>query len=65
MLAELFNSGPMEIPAGRRGVRRKNKGSRLHTPHYDYEALAPDLLNKKVLRLMANVQGTNEGIVVG
>jgi transcriptional regulator with XRE-family HTH domain len=54
-VAELFNSNLMEVPAGRRGVTRKNKGSRLHSPHYDYEALAPDLSNKKFLPLVAKI----------
>jgi transcriptional regulator with XRE-family HTH domain len=54
-VAELFNSGLMEVPAGRRGVTRKNKGARLHSPHYDYEALAADLSNKKFLPLVATI----------
>ena len=54
-VAELFNSRLIEIPAGRRGVTRKNKGSRLHSPHYDYEALAADLSNKKFLPLVATI----------
>jgi transcriptional regulator with XRE-family HTH domain len=54
-VAQLFISRLAETPTGRRGVTRKNKGARLHSPHYDYEALAADLSNKKFLPLLATI----------
>lgn len=46
-------------PAGRRSITRAGAGSRLATPHYDYEMLCTDLTNRRFVPIHATVHAND------
>jgi transcriptional regulator with XRE-family HTH domain len=55
-VAELFKPRVESVSTGRRGVTRKGQGVRHQSDHYEYEALAADLSQKRFLPLVATIK---------
>ena len=54
-LAELF-SDPVTTPSGRRSITRAAGGTKLSTPHYEYEMLCTELTNRRFIPIHATVR---------
>ena len=54
-VAELF-SDPVATPSGRRSITRAAGGTKLSTPHYEYEMLCTELTNRRFIPIHATVR---------
>ena len=54
-LAELF-SDPLATPSGRRSITRAAGGTKLSTPHYEYEMLCTELTNRRFIPIHATIR---------
>ena len=57
-VGDLFSDRDTE-PTGRRSITRAGAGSRLTTPHYDYEMLCTDLTNRRFIPIHATVRAND------
>ncbi len=54
-MAELF-SDPVATPSGRRSITRAAGGTKLSTPHYEYEMLCTELTNRRFIPIHATIR---------
>ena len=50
------SAGPVATPAGRRSINRRDDGLLIKTPNYEYVYLSTELLNKKFVPIIADIQ---------